>query len=184
MVKNLGGNKSKKQGRKYAAASQSTTIREKKVEGEIYASVNKLFGGANCEVICEDGVTRQCIIRGNFRGRGKSDNFIAPGVWILVGLRDWEIKHPDKKETCDLLCVYREDEKNRLITNPKVNWAAMGATIITKEEDDIGIDFDHGTYADTSLMRSLELQATQTSINASACNLAQEQEEDIDIDDI
>ena len=71
----------------------------------------RLYGGANCEVICEDGHKRLCIIRNKFRGRGKRDNFIGPGVWVLVGLREWEARTGDKQEKCDLLCVYREDEK-------------------------------------------------------------------------
>ena len=53
-------------------------------EGETYATVIKLLGGANCEVVTNDGVTRLCVIRNKFRGRDKRDNTIAPGVWILV----------------------------------------------------------------------------------------------------
>ena len=88
MVKNAGGKRTKGQGRKYVGTTHQRSVRYAVEEGEVYGVVTKLFGGDNCEVICADGTVRLCIIRKKFRGRGKRDNTIAVGVWILVGLRE------------------------------------------------------------------------------------------------
>ena len=110
MVKNAGGNKSKRQGRKYVTAPQQRSIRYKKEQDESYAVVTKLFGGPNCEVMCMDGVIRHCIIRNKFRGRDKKDNTIATGVWVLIGIRSWEARS-DKPQKSDLLAVYSPQDK-------------------------------------------------------------------------
>ena len=63
-----------------------------------------------------DGKTRLCVIRNKFRGRDKGDNTIAPKVWVLVGVRDWETRQ-GKPQKCDLLEVYREGEKDKIKEN-------------------------------------------------------------------
>ena len=113
MVKNAtGGNKSKKQARSSSSAPQQN-IRKAKEEGEIYAAVTKIFGGPNCQVMCNDGISRSCIIRNKFKTRGKRDNNISVGSWILVGIRDWEVRS-DGTQKCDLLEVYSHSEKDKL----------------------------------------------------------------------
>lgn len=113
MVKNAtGGNKSKKQARSKSYAPQQN-IRKAKEEGEMYAAVTKIFGGPNCLVMCNDGVSRSCIIRNKFKTRGKRDNNITVGSWILVGIRDWEVRS-DGSQKCDLLEVYSHSEKDKL----------------------------------------------------------------------
>jgi initiation factor 1A len=115
MVKNnKGGNKSKRVGRKFLSASADKSVRYKNEEGEMYIVISKLFGGENCEVFCEDGTTRLCVIRKKFRGRGKQDNKIVPGVWALAGVREWEVRKAGKPSKCDLLCVYNDSEKEKL----------------------------------------------------------------------
>jgi initiation factor 1A len=115
MVKNSkGGNKSKRVGRKFLATPVDKSIRYKNEEGEIYVVISKLYGGENCEVLCEDGKTRLCVIRKKFRGRGKQDNKIIPGVWALAGIRDWEVRKAGQLTKCDLLCVYNDSEKEKL----------------------------------------------------------------------
>lgn len=113
MVKNTGGNKSKRQGRKHISAPQQRNLRFKTEEDESYAVVTKLFGGPNCEVMCMDGILRHCIIRNKFRGRDKKDNNIAPNVWVLVGIRTWEARS-DKPQKSDLLAVYSPNDKAKL----------------------------------------------------------------------
>ena len=86
MVKNTGGNKAKK------FASKSFNIPNKATRfssdpAELYAIVNKLMGGNICEVLCIDGLTRTCIIRKKFSGKGRRNNFLSKGKWILIGLR-------------------------------------------------------------------------------------------------
>ena len=123
MVKNAGGKRTKGQGRKYVGTTHQRTIRYAEEEGEIYGVVTKLFGGDNCEVICADGVTRLCIIRKKFRGRGKRDNTVAVGVWILIGLREWQ--STSKLEKCDLLEVYSQNDRDTLKNNSSLNLAVL-----------------------------------------------------------
>jgi len=119
MVKNsTGGNKSKKQGRKFAAPTEmpggQQKVRRATEIGEMYAAITKIFGGTSCKIICIDGVTRDCIIRRKFNSAGgKRQNMLSIGTWVLVGLRDWEVRaNGDQK--CDLLEVYSASEKDRL----------------------------------------------------------------------
>jgi hypothetical protein len=68
-----------------------------------------------CYVRLLDGSTgdRLCIIRNKFKGRGKRDNILDTGSWVLVGLREWS----SKQDTCDLLEVYNAAERDRLMKN-------------------------------------------------------------------
>ena len=109
MVKNNGGNKAKK------FASKSFNVPQKATRfaidsGEVYAIINKILGGNMCEVLCIDGIIRNCIIRGKFSGKRKRDNILTRGKWVLVGLRDWEITAKEKQK-CDLLEVYTDVDK-------------------------------------------------------------------------
>ena len=99
---------------------------------ETYATVIKLLGGPNCEVVTNDGHTRLCVIRNKFRGRDKRDNTIAPGVWILVGIRDWEAR-VGSEQKCDLLEVYTSNEKDKLKKMTALN---LSHIIKASEEDD------------------------------------------------
>ena len=103
----MGGGKSRKGARNRHSdlASQKAT-RYAKEAGEIYACVTRMFGGPNCEVKCVDGKLRMCVIRNKFRGRGKRDNTLTIGVWVLIGVRDWESAPEGKLPKCDLLEVY------------------------------------------------------------------------------
>lgn len=180
-------NKSKKGGNN----GSSRAVRKKNEEGETYAAIIKVFGGANAEVVCEDGKHRLCVIRGAFRGRNKRDNFLSSGVWVLVGLRDWSTHaHQDKMEKCDLLCVYHEDEKNKLKANAVGNWAALGNANPEEKEDHMGgIVFDDGNGRNENLVEAMmeEAEATMQDeddlTNANDGGLSQ-WEGDIDIDEI
>ena len=79
----------------------------------MYGAVVKLYGGSNCEVMCNDGISRLCIIRNKFKGRGKRGNVINSCVWVLVGVRDWEVR-VNKPQRCDLLEVYTDSDKEKL----------------------------------------------------------------------
>ena len=132
MVKNQGGgNKAKKFSNKSFNISDRAT-RFSSEEGEKYAVVQKMMGNNICEVLCIDGKIRNCIIRGKFSGRGRRDNRLSRGIWVLIGLRDWEISSKDK-EKCDLLEVYNDNDKERLIKNSTFNFRAFLG--INSEED-------------------------------------------------
>jgi initiation factor 1A len=128
MVKNnTGGNKSKKQGRKHVNAGngeQTQNVRKAIEEGEMYAAVTKIYGGSNCQVMCIDGVSRQCVIRNNFKMRGKRENTLIVGSWILVGIRDWEVRS-NGTQKCDLLEVYSHNEKDKLKQIETCNFASI-----------------------------------------------------------
>lgn len=120
MVKNTeGGSKHKNMARKYVNDKQTThgKLRYSQNELEYYAHVTTNLGGGMCYVECVDGKKRLCIIRGKFKGRGKRDNVIAVGKWVLVGGRDFEAEKSGigkDLEKCDLLEIYSDSDKERL----------------------------------------------------------------------
>jgi translation initiation factor 1A len=131
MVKNVnGGSKAKCQGRKYASSSkQSRALRLSTDECELYAHVTAYLGNGMCYVGCDDGIERLCHIRGKFRGRGKRDNLVTLGSWLLIGLREWatESTTAKKKQECDLLEVYSDSDKETLRDIKNVNWSLFAS---------------------------------------------------------
>lgn len=122
MVKNTkGGSGHKSQARKFATSGKvAAKTRLSMDESEIYAQVTAIMGGGVCHVTCSDGKTRLCMIRGKFRGRGKRDNFVNRGSWVLVGIREWASESASDKilDKCDLLEVYTDVDKEKLKTLP------------------------------------------------------------------
>lgn len=115
MVKNTkGGNKGKKLGRKYATDSSTQKTRFSEDSDEIYACCQKHLGNGMFNAICSDKTERICIIRKKFKGRGKRDNIINVGTWVLVGLRNFEARAQGKLEKCDLLEVYSDSDRQKL----------------------------------------------------------------------
>lgn len=117
MVKNDGGNKGKGLARKHVNAAKcggSKQLRMAVEDAERYAVVSKMLGNGMCYVrLLSGGGDRLCIIRNKFKGRGKRDNILDSGSWVLVGLREWS----SKQDTCDLLEVYNHGERDRLLKN-------------------------------------------------------------------
>jgi|688.fasta_scaffold266602_1 initiation factor 1A len=106
MVKNaFGGSKSKSLARKHESSSTSHFIRMIQDPSEKFAIVQKIFGGSICQVFCDDLITRQAIIRGKFRGKGKRHNIISSGTLVLVGLRDFS-----HSLVCDIIEVYSPND--------------------------------------------------------------------------
>jgi translation initiation factor IF-1 len=120
MVKNLaGGCNGKKVARKHTTKGKND-LRLSKSSDEKYAIVTRLLGNT-CDVICDDGVNRRCIIRGKCTGRNKRDNMLDNGIYILVGMREWvdeggRSRQTDEKNIkyCDLLEVYNSMERDIL----------------------------------------------------------------------
>ena len=111
MVKNQGGNKSKKMGRKFLSAPVDKRVRLAEEEGEIYASVTKLLGNGMFYAVDPEGKEKLVVMRNKFRGRGKRDNSVTVGGWVLIGVRDFESSSKPKH---DLLEVYNDSEKTKL----------------------------------------------------------------------
>ena len=128
MVKNThGGSGHKSQARKNVVntkfASTKTRLKNKE-DDEIYAQILSILGGSMCAVVCDDDVERMCVIRGKFRGRGKRDNTLSRGTWVLVGMRTWSGTTKSGKEQCDLLEIYSDAEKKKLQTlDTSVSWS-------------------------------------------------------------
>ena len=124
MVKNSkGGCKSKRMARKHVNIGPQRSVRKITEDGEMYAIVVKHFGG-QCEVVTTDGVTRMCILRGKFKGRSRRDNNMAQGSWVMIGIREWEVRG-DGKTKCDLLCVYSDIERDELKQNSDVKFTEL-----------------------------------------------------------
>jgi initiation factor 1A len=141
MVKNVhGGNKHKSQGRKFTTAKASSKLRIAENEGELYSIVIKMLGNGMFHAYCIDGIVRLGQIRGKFSGRGKRDNFVEVGKWVLVGEREWDIqsnadKTKNTKLKCDLLEVYNDLDKERLTDTVRMDWSILISQDVTKSKD-------------------------------------------------
>ncbi len=112
MVKNLkGGSKSKQMGRKFVTAPVDRKVRLIHEEGELYAVVTKLLGNGMFTANDIEGKERLVVMRNKFRGKGKRDNAVMLGSWVMIGERDFET---GAKPKCDLLEVYTDIEKQKL----------------------------------------------------------------------
>jgi initiation factor 1A len=190
MVRNtFGGSKTKGQARKFVTAKAAHTLRISQDECEVYAQVIKVLGGSMCHVNDADGKIMLCHIRGKFRGRGKRDNFVGAGSWILVGLREWETSKEGtskKLENCDLLEVYNEQDKERLKnTVTTVNWSLfvsndIKTTVSADSDFDAGIEFSDEKTDEYREIIEAQVQQVKSGVSTSIIP----DEEDIDIDDI
>lgn len=142
MVKNFGGNKNKKFGRKHMAQSNTRKLRTKQDEDEMYACVTKMLGNGMCHIIGIDEITRLCIIRNKFRGRSKRQNMLSPGSWVLIGLRSWQSiqENSSKLETCDLLEVYNSNEILQLKDDYDEKWSIFNGIGNVNEHQNLDED--------------------------------------------
>ena len=107
------GKGKRRRGKGRGSGTSFKGIRQATDEGELYAVVIQVLGGANCRVMCQDGELRLCVIRAKFRGRRRHANRVGGGSWVLVGVRTWE-GATSGKQKCDLLCIYTDDDITRL----------------------------------------------------------------------
>jgi translation initiation factor IF-1 len=193
MVKNTtGGSKTKGQARKFVSGKPSNALRLSNDDYEVYAQVIKQLGGPMCHVSDINGKIRLCHIRGKFRGRGKRDNLIENGSWVLVGLREWEAGKESttgKLENCDLLEVYNSADKDKLKnTVTGINWNVFIAydlktnlaTPLDLEKADTSVVFTDEKTDEYKLL--IEQQILQSQKGEKSTIL--EDDDEIDIDDI
>ena len=190
MVKNTtGGSKSKGFARKNMV-KQATALRTAE-EGEIYAQAIKIMGGSICRVMDLYGNEMTCHIRGKFRGRGKRDNFISSGTWLLVGLRHWDGGElaPGKLKECDLVEVYSDTEKSRLRNSElNVDWSrfvandnkVISANTNSDANQDTGVEFTDQSVAEYEDLINSQLAAN----NGKNVIITTDDGEEIDVDDI
>jgi translation initiation factor IF-1 len=159
MVKNTnGGSKAKGFARKHANNNNNNNdVRVVEQEGEIYAVVTKMCGGGMFQCYGIDHVERLCHIRGSFSGRKKRDNIVVNGGWVLIGLREWDRKDEEKQSTsssssttkkvklpqCDLLEVYNDKDREKLLATVKENWKIL----MKHDPTRIGFDEDEEVIA-------------------------------------
>ena len=152
MVKNTGGNKSKKVARKNVSYTSTQDVRRATDASEMYASVTKIYSAQRCGVMGADGNTYQCNVRGKFlknkRGSGEG---LAPGVWVLIGFYEWEVRS-DGSKNCDLLEVYTSVEKDKLKQLETRHLAVLmkidGGTEMTFSNFQVSADADDGSSSD------------------------------------
>ena len=189
MVKNTtGGNKAKGFARK-TFTKASNALRLSNDEAEVYAQVIKVLGGAMCHVVDIEGNQMLCHIRGKFRGRGRRDNFIEIGTWVLVGMREWE-KEPSKGKllNCDMLEVYNDHDKERLKnTVTTVDWNCFisndnkkfSSSSLEQENNEINFSSEQTEEYEAIIAMQLDEQKEGTTLTSIALG-----EEEINVDDI
>ena len=185
MVKNLGGNRAKRQGRKHTQGDSSYTTRRAASEDEKYGIITKVYGNGRAEVKCIDDMSRLLQIRKKFKGRNKRDNTITPNCWVLVGLRSWEVRRADDREVCDLLEVYNPNDVEQLKQSVDAPWKILTSTSRetseTNEQDVSFVDERTQKYEDL-----LESENNNTTLKESLDWLAADgsDDSDFDIDDL
>ena len=166
MVKNThGGSGHKKFGRKFTTSAKNNRLRVSEDECEVYAIVTKMLGNNMFHCHCIDNVIRLGHIRGKFTGRGKRDNMVQGGKWVLIGLREWDTSSVKpstkaKMQQCDLLEVYSDSDKLRLKDSISENWNVLDKNDVsraaTSETMDDNDGFTFGTDADFDRERLIE----------------------------
>jgi translation initiation factor 1A len=196
-----GGSGHKKFARKHNQSSNNNKLRVSEDEAELYSIVTKVLGNNMFHCYCIDGVVRLGHIRGKFTGRGKRDNKIECGKWILVGLREWDIqtdktaisdkKVKEKLQQCDLMEVYSDTDKFRLKETVVENWNRLESNDVTKTVIDIKTDDDIVFGSDRDFERDkLIEQMKQSNMEKITLKLGETNEEqtneddEINIDDI
>ena len=192
MVKNATGGNNKNLARKNVAPSGRMTSKLRTADevGEIYAVITKVLGGGMCNVQCIDSKDRLCIVRGKFKGRGKRDNTLSAGTWVLIGAREWESEKDTaitaKLNKCDLLEVYSEIDKKNLRSNVNANWPALNfgdGSCVTKD-DDVQFDADSSAFDHQQLMATLAKNGAQAHISLNLTKEDDGDESEIDVDAI
>ena len=184
MVKNTkGGNKGKKQARKHTNIGGPQKTRFAEDEDEIYACCQKMLGNGMFVALCHDKKERICIIRNKFKGRGKRDNIINIGTWVLIGRRSFEARAQGKLEKCDLLEVYSDSERHKLKQQQtQINWKMFQAIgNITSEDMDTSCDFD---FVQGNAEEIEESESEEEEIGENKVISNYQSDDDICIDDI
>lgn len=200
MPKNTqGGSSHKKFARKHNLGGfNKNKLRISEDEGELYAIVTKLLGNGMFHCHCIDDILRLGHIRGKFSGRGKRDNMVEAGKWVLIGLREWDVpsektsmslKTASKKiQQCDLLEVYNDADRQRLRETVAENWQPLDNNDISKDKfKDCG-DEDGFIFSTDRDIEREKLIEDMKSVTAEKITMRideiVENEEEVNVDDI
>ena len=173
MVKNtFGGSSHKKFARKNTVGPKSNKLRVSDDEGEVYAIVTKMLGNNMFHCYCIDDTIRLGHIRGKFTGRGKRDNMVEGGKWVLIGLREWDIsseksssKGKQKMPQCDLLEVYSDTDKQRLKEGVSARWITLDNNDVSKANagETVNSDDDFVFSTDKDIERNRLMEDVKSS---------------------
>ena len=195
MVKNTqGGSGHKKFARKHTIGNKNN-LRISENKGESYAIVTKMLGNGMFHCQCIDSVSRLGHIRGKFTGRGKRDNMVECGKWVLIGLREWDIPSEKtsilskgKLQQCDLLEVYMDTDKQRLKENVSENWHILESNDVTKKFTGDAVTDDNVVFGTERDFERDKLIQEMKSVTAEKITLKitndDDVEEEVDFDDI
>ena len=198
MVKNqFGGNKNKGQARKFVGAKPTNKLRIAESEGEIYAVVLKMNGNGMFHAMGIDKKLRLGFIRGKFSGKGKRDNMVEMGKWVLLGDREWSAATSggDSKIKSDLLEVYNDGEKERLKSTITADWSILMSSDNSKpvqETPNELVDFkDNAEISEQQVSKQNVTEQNDTiTYKLSECKdtivmiTLEEEFEDVNVDDI
>lgn len=183
MVKNFGGKHGKKIARKNANSSNVVDKRKLRYadnEEELYGIVKKCNGNSQFLILCNDMKERLCTIRSKFTGRNKKNNLLCVGSWVLIGLRNWETIKADKKEKCDLLVVYNNNEKHFLLQECKtdLSYLIKQEHILTNinYSETLSLDSEQITFSDN-------LNEDEEKLNFVSSKIINSEESETDEDD-
>jgi len=185
MVKNtFGGNKSKGFARKNMNPKSNNRTRVSEDEGEIFAIATKMLGNNMLHCHCIDNVVRLCHIRGKFTGRGKRDNIINAGSWLLIGIREWDSGQETSKklQQCDLLEVYKDMDILRLKDTVNADWSILTNNDVKNDVSGKQSDntFEFATERDEERDKFIE-EMKSDKMDKIVMN---EEEEEVNFDDI
>jgi initiation factor 1A len=120
MVKNIsGGSHSKKMASKNLKHQNNKNLRTIKDDCELYAIITEKLGGGHLRALGIDGNPYMVHMGGKFRNER-----INRYDFILIGIRDWQTENKTKIMT-DLLEIYTETEKNKLMKINNINWSVL-----------------------------------------------------------
>ena len=133
---------------------------------------------------------RLCIIRKKVKGRGKRGNEVSPGVWLLVGKREFEAVVEGRKQKVDLLEVYSQSDKKKLQQSVSgVKWSifnGIGSSTADDPDDVDGFEFgDTNTINYEQMLEDLE-EANEDGENEviTTIGISHDENGQIDVDDI
>ena len=189
-----GGTGHKKLASKDCVKHNTKTRLSEDDEYEYYAQITAMVGGKECHVICQDGIKRLCHIRGKFSGKKRRDNILSKGIWVLVGLREFETKHEgagqvcatsttgklNKLDKCDLLEIYSDKDKDYL----KAVLPANMYDCFTNENSCKSQEINFDNNDSSQLIQELTKELDNGIGEAITMNMDEEEDEEVDFNDI
>lgn len=101
----------------------------------------------------------------------------------MVGIRDWEARAAGKPQKCDLLEVYSDNDKKKLISDHKGNWSLLSSLDEDKTPDmEIGDIIFDDTEDNLEMEQEIKQQAEVQKTGREA--VLEQLGDFIDIDDI